>query len=283
MTQSKDREIFISVRDITQQFGEQKVLRGVSFDVYRGELLAVIGASGAGKSVILKHLAGLIDPLSGEIYVDGHKISNVSEEARAPLRSKIGFMFQGGALFDSMTVAQNVAFPLVERRMKDPDIDRRVNAALESVYLDGHGDKMPSELSGGMIKRVAVARAIVVEPECLFYDEPTAGLDPIVTDGISYLIREFNVDHQKTTVIVSHDMGSVMKIADRIIYLREGEIYWQGTPEELRASRDPVCYQFIEGLSGEDWSRFSPQSSQKKGANESSSLKSSPPSSEGIS
>ena len=250
-------EPFIKVVNITQTFGTQQVLRGVSFDVFEGELVALIGGSGAGKSVILKHIDGLIDPLSGSILIEGKRISNEPEEQKRPLRKRLGLMFQNGALFDSLTVFENVAFPLREAGMKKESlIAQKVQEALESVYLGEHGQKMPANLSGGMIKRVAVARAIVAEPDCLMYDEPTAGLDPIVTDSISFLIKEINVLQKKTTLIVSHDMTSVLRIADRIIYLREGSVYWSGTPAELVASTDPLCSAFLRGDSGEDWSHF---------------------------
>lgn len=255
-----NEEPFISVRKITQQFGSQRVLKGVSFDMYRGELLALVGGSGAGKSVILKHLTGLLDPISGEVYVNGRLMSNVPEREKSKLRGEIGIMFQSGALFDSMSVYENVAFPLREKGMRDEDvIGEKVRAALESVYLGESGKKMPSELSGGMIKRVALARAIITEPECLLYDEPTAGLDPIVTDSISYLIREINKEKKKATIVVSHDMPSVFKMADRIIYLRNGSVYWTGTPKEFMESEDPVCSRFLHGNSGEDWEKFSPE------------------------
>lgn len=251
-------DIYISVKGITQRFGVQEVLKGVSFDVRRGELLALIGGSGAGKSVMLKHLDGLLDPIQGEILIEGKKISNVPEREKAILRKGLGLMFQNGALFDSMTVFENVAFPLREAGVHDEEeVELRVQSALDSVYLSNDGEKMPADLSGGMIKRVAVARAIIMEPDCLMYDEPTAGLDPIVTDSISYLIREINIRHNKTTIIVSHDMGSVLRIADRIVYLREGLVYWSGTPGELIESRDPVCSAFLRGDSGEDWRTLS--------------------------
>lgn len=251
---------FISVKGITQRFGDQRVLKGVSFDLYRGELLAIVGGSGAGKSVILKHLDGLLDPLEGEIFIDGELMSNVRESRKSRLRSQIGIMFQNGALFDSMNVYENVAFPLREQGVRnEAEIADRVQTALDSVYLGDSGRKMPSELSGGMVKRIALARAIITEPECLLYDEPTAGLDPMVTDSISFLIKEINVRKKKTTVVVSHDMGSVFKIADRIVYLRDGLVYWTGTPREFLESDDPVCTHFLHGNSGEDWSQFSPE------------------------
>lgn len=245
---------FIRVSQLKQSFGAQEVLKGVSFDVDKGELLALIGGSGAGKSVILKHLDGLMNPLDGYVDIDGRRISNVPEKIKREIRSKIGFMFQQGALFDSLSVGENVAFPLQEAGLKnEEELDSRISAALESVGLSGQEEKMPANLSGGMIKRVAVARAIVMTLECLLYDEPTAGLDPIVTDSISFLIRQICKDKGITTVIVSHDMPSVIRIADKIVYLREGTVYWTGTPEELLHSEDPVLKKFLYGDSGEDW------------------------------
>ncbi len=248
---------YIIVDDITQSFGNQRVLDGVSFDVKRGELLALIGGSGAGKSVILKHLIGLLDPISGSVTVDGRVMSNASEADKAPIRAKIGFMFQQGALFDSMSVFENVAFPLIERGIKnDAEIRSRVEVALASVELEGHGDKMPANLSGGMIKRVAVARAMVSSPECLLYDEPTAGLDPVVSDSVSYMIRRICVEEHITTLIVTHDMGSVIHIADRVIFLDHGKVRWTGTPLELVKTEDTLLQNFVRGSSGEDWRRL---------------------------
>lgn len=248
------KTVYIKVENLTQSFGSQDVLKGVNFDVYRGELLVLIGGSGAGKSVILKHIAGLMDPIKGSVLVNGELMSNVSEKEKRPLRAQMGFMFQQGALFDSMNVFENVAFPLTEKGMGRREIETRVQDALDSLGLSTHGDKMPANLSGGMIKRVAVARAMVTEPECLLYDEPTAGLDPIVTDSVSYMMRRICVQQGITTIVVSHDMESVMNIADRIIYLREGQIYWQGTPQEMIDSEDPTIQNFLNGSSGEDWS-----------------------------
>lgn len=250
-------EPFICVDNITQQFGEQKVLKGVSFNVHKGELLALIGGSGAGKSVILRHLDGLLDPITGSIRMEGRLMSNASAKEKSFLRTQIGLMFQNGALFDSLSVFENVAFPLRESGIKDEKIiEQRVLEALNSVYLGEHGQKMPANLSGGMIKRVAVARAIITEPHCLLYDEPTAGLDPIVTDSISYLIRELNIKKGITTIIVSHDMNSILRIADRIIYLRDGCVYWAGTPREFVHCEDKICQAFLHGNSGEKWSQF---------------------------
>lgn len=246
---------FIRVHQLKQNFGAQEVLKGVSFEVGKGELAALIGGSGAGKSVILKHLDGLMDPLEGYVEINGRRISHASEKEKKIIRSNIGFMFQQGALFDSLTVEENVAFPLQEAGMNNEnDINGLVSQSLKSVGLQGQEEKMPASLSGGMVKRVAVARAIVTTPECLLYDEPTAGLDPIVTDSISFLIRQICKSQEITTVIVSHDMPSVIRIADKIIYLREGKVYWSGTPAELLHSHDEVLKRFLYGESGEDWS-----------------------------
>lgn len=249
---------FIRVHQLRQSFGTQEVLKGVSFDVGKGELMALIGGSGAGKSVILKHLDGLMDPLDGYVEIDGRRISSAPEKIKKQIRSKIGFMFQQGALFDSLSVGENVAFPLQEAGIRDEnELDTRISAALDSVGLLGQQEKMPASLSGGMIKRVAVARAIITTPECLLYDEPTAGLDPIVTDSISFLIRRICKDKGITTVIVSHDMPSVIRIADKIVYLRNGEVYWTGTPEELLHSKDEILQKFLYGDSRENWAALS--------------------------
>lgn len=249
-----DEEIYIKVQDLKKSFGHQKVLDGVNLEVRKGELLAIIGGSGAGKSVLLKHLIGLLDPDCGTVEVEGRQISNISEDEKSFGRSQIGYMFQQGALFDSMDVAENVSFPLVESGMRDSDeIADLVEKALASVGLAGQGKKMPANLSGGMIKRVAVARAIISEPRCLLYDEPTAGLDPVVSDSVSYLIRSICVEKKITTLIVTHDMSSVMHIADRIIYLSQGRVYWEGTPLEFVQSGDPALKNFWQGSSGENW------------------------------
>ena len=249
-----ENQPYIVVDNITQQFGQQVVLDGVSFEVKKGELLALIGGSGAGKSVILKHLVGLLDPLSGKVLINGLQISNVPEREKAKLRARIGFMFQNGALFDSMNVFDNVAFPLREQGVKDKkELESRVESALAAVELTGHEDKMPANLSGGMIKRVAVARAMVSSPECLLYDEPTAGLDPVVSDSVSYMIRRICVAQQITTLIVTHDMSSVVHMADRVIFLERGRVQWSGTPLQLIETESLPLKNFIMGSSGENW------------------------------
>lgn len=245
-------ESFIEVSELRKTLGNQPVLRGVDLSVRRGETMVVMGRSGEGKSVFLKHLIGLMIPDSGSIRVDGEEIVGLGERQMSPVRKKIGVLFQEGALFDSMTVAENVAFPLQERGIRNRvELLEKVTEALRVVELDEHLDKMPVTLSGGMRKRVGLARAIVTEPRCILYDEPTAGLDPVVADSIDHLIRRLQKKFTVTSVVVTHDMKSVFKVASRVAYLREGAIYFLGTPEELQASTDPNIVNFIEGRSEE--------------------------------
>lgn len=230
------------------------MLRGVTMDVYEGETLLLLGGSGGGKSVLMKHFLGLLSPLEGKVWVKGTDISRMSERQLGPVRKMMGMMFQNGALFDSMTVGQNIAFPLLESGLKDEkEIERLVTESLEIVRLPGQEDKMPADLSGGMRKRVALARAIVDKPACVLYDEPHAGLDPITADSIDHLVKCLQRDHGMTNVIVTHEMRSVFRIADRIVFLKTGQIYWEGTPEELQASEDPELKNFVEGDSGGEW------------------------------
>lgn len=243
---------FIRVRGLEQKFGSQHVLRGVDLDIVRGETLVILGGSGGGKSVLLKHLPGLLRPWRGTVEIDGEDISTLDERQLAPYRRKVGIMFQGGALFDSMTVGENVAFPLREAGEKK-QIRERVMEALEIVRLPGQEKKMPAELSGGMRKRVALARAVVGKPDCVLYDEPHAGLDPITADSIDHLIKDLQKDHGMTNVVITHEMRSVFHIADRVVFLQEGKVYWTGSAEELKATSDPVLKPFIEGDSGEAW------------------------------
>jgi phospholipid/cholesterol/gamma-HCH transport system ATP-binding protein len=214
----------------------------------------LLGGSGGGKSVLLKHLPGLLRPWKGSVVVDGVDISTLDERALSPYRRKVGIMFQGSALFDSMSVGENVAFPLRESGgMDEAAILDRVSEVLEIVRLPGQQDKMPADLSGGMRKRVALARAVVGQPACVLYDEPHAGLDPITADSIDHLIKDLQVHHGMTNVVVTHEMRSVFHIADRVVFLQEGRIHWSGSPEELKATRDPVLRPFVDGDSGEPW------------------------------
>ncbi|MFD2159212.1 ABC transporter ATP-binding protein [Rubritalea tangerina] len=248
------KEIFVEVRDLHKSFGTQKVLKGVTAKVYKGETLVLLGGSGGGKSVLMKHFIGLMAPDSGEVIVEGENISGMSERELGKIRRKMGMMFQNSALFDSMTVGQNIAFPLRMGGEKDEQrIERLVDESLEIVRLPGQMGKMPSDLSGGMRKRVALARAIVDRPACVLFDEPHAGLDPITADSIDHLVKDLQANHEMTNVIVTHEMRSVFRIADRVMFLKEGQLYWEGTPEELKAATDPELKNFIEGRSGEDW------------------------------
>jgi phospholipid/cholesterol/gamma-HCH transport system ATP-binding protein len=245
-------EPFIRIRNLHKKLGRQEVLRGFDLDVEPGQTLVVIGRSGGGKSVLLKHIIGLMKPTKGEVLVEGQNIVELSERQLTAVRKKIAILFQSAALFDSMSVEQNIAFPLRESGIKDEKIiDDKVAEALEVVDLAGEQKKMPENLSGGMKKRVGLARAIVGRPECILYDEPTTGLDPIVSDGVNHLIRRLQKRFQVTSIVVTHDMKSAFHVADQIAYLHEGRIYFKGTPKELQASDDPLIQDFILGRSEE--------------------------------
>jgi len=242
----------IAVHGLVKRIGEQEILRGVDLDVARGETLAIIGRSGGGKSVLLKHLIGLMRPNEGEIWIEGQNIIDMSERNLASIRQKVGILFQGSALFDSMTVAENIAFPLREAGERDPSVlSKRVTEMLEVMELQGQEEKMPVNLSGGMKKRVGLARSIIRQPSCILYDEPTSGLDPVVSDSINRLIRRLQERLGVTSIVVTHDMKNAFHVADRIAYLHEGKIYFQGTPEELRHSPDQLIQDFLLGRSDE--------------------------------
>lgn len=240
----------ITLEEVRKSLGRQEILRGVNLDIHAGETLAIIGRSGGGKSVLLRHMVGLMKPDSGRIYCGETDITAMSERQLGPIRKQVGMLFQNGALFDSMSVEQNVAFPLIEAGERDPRrIASQVAEALEVVSLDGQQKKMPVNLSGGMKKRVALARAIISRPTCILYDEPTSGLDPVVSDSIDHLIRRLQSRFNVTSIVVTHDMKSVFNIADRVAYLLEGRIYFDGTPDELQAADDPKIADFIVGRS----------------------------------
>jgi phospholipid/cholesterol/gamma-HCH transport system ATP-binding protein len=240
----------IEVRDLTKYFGAQKILDGVNFRIETGESVVIIGRSGGGKSVLLKHLIGLLQPDSGEVLIDGENIEPMNERELLPVRSKFGMLFQGAALFDSMTVAENVGFALWHNQKLPPDeVKRRVAEALEMVDLPGTEEKKPSELSGGMRKRVGLARAIIYQPQNVLYDEPTTGLDPIVSDSIDKLILRVRDRLKVTSVVVTHDMRSARRVGQRILMLHQKKIYVTGTPDEIFNSKDPVVRQFIDGVS----------------------------------
>ncbi len=242
----------IIIRNLHKTLGTQEVLRGIDLEIRKGETCVIIGRSGGGKSVLLKHFVGLLQPTVGEVLVDGTDIAGLPERKLKAIRKKVGILFQSGALFDSMNVGENIAFPLRESGLKDQKIiDERVAEALEMVDLGGEQMKMPENLSGGMRKRVGLARTIVSRPECILFDEPTTGLDPIASDSINHLIRRLQKRLSVTSVVVTHDMKTAYHTADRIAYLFEGRIYFLGTSEELRASADPVIRDFVEGRSGD--------------------------------
>jgi phospholipid/cholesterol/gamma-HCH transport system ATP-binding protein len=240
----------IAVRGLTKQIGAQEILLGVDLDVDLGETLAIIGRSGGGKSVLLKHLIGLMQPNSGEVWIEGQNIIGMRERALAAIRLKVGILFQGSALFDSMTVEENIAFPLREAGERNAKTIRtKVTEMLEVMELQGQEEKMPVALSGGMKKRVGLARAIVRRPSCILYDEPTSGLDPVVSDSINRLIRRLQKRYGVTSIVVTHDMKSAFDVADHVAYLHDGRIYFHGTPAELQSSSDPLLQDFMHGRS----------------------------------
>lgn len=245
-------EPLIHVQNLVQRIGGQEILRGLNLDVQPGETLVLLGRSGGGKSVFLRHLIGLMRPVSGSIVFEGEEITTLSERELEPVRRKIGMLFQDGALFDSMNVFDNVAFPLRERGERDPKVIReKVASSLAMVNMAGHDHKMPVNLSGGMRKRVALARAIISPPDVILYDEPTAGLDPIVSDSINRLIRSLQRQLNMTSVVVTHDLVSCNHIADRVALLESGRIHFLGTTADLRDTRDPIVRDFVDGRSGE--------------------------------
>ena len=249
---SHDRSVgsMLTVRDLTKTIGTQEILRGVDLDVARGETLAIIGRSGGGKSVLLKHLVGLMEPDSGEIWVEDQNIIGLSERQLGAIRQKIGILFQGAALFDSMTVAENIAFPLREAGERDPKVLReKVREMLDVVELEGQEEKMPVSLSGGMKKRVGLARSIIRRPKCVLYDEPTSGLDPVVSDSINRLIRRLQERLGVTSIVVTHDMKSAFDVANHVAYLHEGRIYFYGTPNQLQQTSNPILQDFMLGRS----------------------------------
>jgi phospholipid/cholesterol/gamma-HCH transport system ATP-binding protein len=238
----------IKVAGLRKSFHGQAVLRGIDLEVPDGSITIIIGRSGGGKSVFLKHLLGLLRPDSGRIEVDGVDLAQLSGRRLDEVRKRYGVVFQGGALFDSMTCRDNVAFPLREKlRLPSPEIDKRVDIALERVGLAGIGDKYPEEVSGGMRKRVAIARALVTEPEIVFFDEPTTGLDPVLVNTIHQLILDLHRHSRFTAVMVSHEIPEIFDIADRVGMLHEGRIVEIGPPAAIQGSQNPIVRQFIRG------------------------------------
>ena len=238
----------VLIEDVYKSFGSKPVLRGMDFSVTRGETVVIVGGSGTGKSVTLKHIIGLLKPDKGRILVDGQDMCCMSRIDLNEFRKRFGMSFQEGALFDSMSVFDNIAFPLKRHtKMTRSQVRDRVQECLELVHLPDVEKKRPSELSGGMRRRVGFARAISLEPAILLFDEPTTGLDPVISDVIAELIREMDETLHTTTITITHDMKVAFKIADRIAMLYEGKIIEQGSPEDFRQSKNPFVQQFIEG------------------------------------
>jgi phospholipid/cholesterol/gamma-HCH transport system ATP-binding protein len=238
----------IELRDICKSFDRLVVLDHIDLNVHEGETLVVIGASGSGKSVMLKHIVALLEPDEGQVWFDGKDITVMSERQLIRVRQQFGFVFQMGALFDSMSVEDNVAFPLVEHTNKPKaEIARIVKEKLEMVGLPETARRMPAQLSGGQKKRIALARAIALEPRIILYDEPTTGLDPIRSDVINELILKLKRELGVTSIVVTHDMNSAFKVADRIVMLHKGKFIFDGSADEIQASRDPVIRSFVLG------------------------------------
>jgi phospholipid/cholesterol/gamma-HCH transport system ATP-binding protein len=236
----------IEIRNVKKRFGRNEVLKGVNLIINKGETLVIIGKSGCGKSVLLKHIIGLLKPDEGEIYFEGIDIAKMKQKELYSIRSKFGFLFQGAALFDSMTVAENVGLALVENsKLNAAQIAEVVAEKLELVGLPGTQKMRPSDLSGGMKKRVSLARSLATNPEYILYDEPTTGLDPVMSDAIDDLIKELADRLKVTSIVVTHDIFSVYEVADKVAMMENGEIYFHGTPKELVDTTDPVIRNFL--------------------------------------
>lgn len=240
--------VTIECRDVWKSFGRKSVLRGLNLVIKPGETVVIIGQSGTGKSVLLKHIVGLIYPDRGSILVDGIDITRLHRKKLFELRMRFGMVFQGSALFDSYTVEENVGLAMREHTdLPNEEVKRIAEEKLRMVGLEGVGDKNPAELSGGMKKRVSFARAIAMDPKCILYDEPTTGLDPINADVINNLIVKLSNELHITSIVVTHDLASAYKVADRIVMLHDGKVLFDGTPEEVKSTSNAIVRQFIEG------------------------------------
>src|SRR5438270_224915 len=247
MSPSPDAPV-IEVSDLVRKFGDRAVINDISFNVHRGETLVIMGGSGCGKSTLLRHIIGSMKPTSGSVKIFGEEITTMDEREIARVRRRFGMLFQSGALLASLTVGENVALPLLQHTdMSVDEVEETVTRKLQMVGLNGFNDLKPSEISGGMRKRVGLARALALDPELLFSDEPTSGLDPIMTAVVDKLTLELTKDEGMTAVVVTHDMTSAFRIATRMIMLGRGRILAQGTPDEIRTHPDPEVQQFING------------------------------------
>lgn len=237
----------IEIQDLHKRFDDNQVLRGIDLKIHQGETLAIIGASGCGKSVLLKHIVGLIIPDKGSVSIEGKNLNDLSQNELYEIRKQFGFLFQGAALFDSMTIEENIWLSLVENdyKLTQSEIDNIVSTKLELVGLPGIQKKKPSELSGGMKKRVGLARALVSDPKYILYDEPTTGLDPIMSDSIDNQINHLNKQLNVTSIVVTHDMFSVKNVADKVSMIHEGRIYFSGTYDDILNSDDKIIQEFI--------------------------------------
>ena len=244
-------EVVISIKHLKKSFGKKDVLKDINLEVHRGENLVVMGKSGQGKSVTIQCLVGLLTPDSGSIKVFGDEVTNMNEEELKRLRMKIGFLFQGGALFDSMTVRENLEFPLTRiLKLKDQhDIDERINEVLEGVGLPDAIDKLPSDLSGGMRKRIGLARTLIIKPEIMLYDEPTTGLDPITSREISELILNMQKKYKTTSIIITHDMECARITSDRVVIMNDGKYIAEGTFQSLHKSTNELAKEFFKDIS----------------------------------
>ncbi len=242
-----DSEPMVSLRNLRVSYGDREILHGISFDVKRGETMVILGGSGSGKSTLLRTLVGLERPSAGEIWIRGKNLADISEDELDEIRKHIGMSFQGSALFGSMTVGENVALPLREHtKLENSTIEIMLRLKLEQVGLAGFEYYMPSQLSGGMMKRAAVARALAMDPEILFFDEPSAGLDPIIAAGIDQLILELKKAFRMTIIVVTHELASAFLIADRMVLIDKGNVVAIGTTQEMRNSKQPRVRQFLD-------------------------------------
>jgi len=240
-------EAIIHISDLHKSFGANAVLKGVDLQLYKGENLVVLGKSGSGKSVLIKLIAGLLRADSGQIRVLEEEVTQISPENLNLLRRKIGFLFQGAALYDSMSVRQNLEFPLrrIRKELNEKEVKAKVLEVLENVGLADAIDKMPADLSGGMRKRIGLARTIIVDPEIMLYDEPTTGLDPVTSDEISALMLQIQEQYKTSSIIITHDLACARKVANRMVMLNEGKVYLEGAPELFESSTDPVIQAFF--------------------------------------
>jgi phospholipid/cholesterol/gamma-HCH transport system ATP-binding protein len=247
---SRDEDLsgpMISLRDLHVSYSGREILHGITFDVPRGETMVILGGSGSGKSTLLRTLVGLEKPSSGEVWIRGKNFTAISEDERDEIRKHLGMSFQGGALFGSMTVGENVALPLREHtKLEESTMEIMVRLKLDQVGLSGFEDFLPSQLSGGMKKRAAVARALAMDPEILFFDEPSAGLDPIIAAGIDQLILEMKKAFRMTIIVVTHELASAFLIADRMVLINKGDLVAMGTVQEMRNSKHPKVRQFLD-------------------------------------